>query len=141
MSRGPPLRRPELAPYPRRPLRRRRASCLHPGTAHLFGALVERPARPRRNVERVAIPGRETLDPGPGDHRRIVGAQPSRRAAEAAIMGPCEIGEPAAACLVGAASSGDTQRGGIALLEREAGAVDEAVDHRLLKARSNILAL
>ena len=78
--------------------------------------------------------------PGPGDHRRIVGAQPGGRNAEARAL---------------RAPRGRRARGGSPgwrrlrrrrpaparrFAERERGAVDEAVDDRLLEARGDVFA-
>ena len=39
------------------------------------GVRVERPARSRLEIERVGLAEAEPLEPGPGDHRAVVGAE------------------------------------------------------------------
>ena len=101
------LERPQQASRARRPRRPARARCPRrrrrsPPKLHAFtpaprtfsALLVERPAGPRRSVERIGEPGGEALGPGPGDHRRIVGAQPAGRHAEpAAAASPARSAE------------------------------------------------
>ena len=55
-------------------------------------------------------PAGEALGAGPGDHRRIVGAQPGGRDAEAAALALGEFGERGADGLVGGDAAGDDQR-------------------------------
>ena len=82
-------RRPPRPGPARCPTRRRRSPpafdphAFTPAPRTFSAASVERPARPRRRVEPVGQPGGEALRPGPGDHRRIVGAQPAGRDDEA----------------------------------------------------------
>ena len=54
---------------------------------------VERPARPRCHVETILNAETAALDPGPGDHRRIVGAKPQRRRDEGQVMGGGQVFE------------------------------------------------
>src|SRR4029450_5967784 len=44
-----------------------------------WGRCVERPARPRLEIERVSLAQPQALDAGPGDHGAIVGAKLDRR--------------------------------------------------------------
>ena len=50
-------------------------SCLDARTGARGGRGIERPARARRRVETVDEAEAQPLQPGPGDHRRVVGAQ------------------------------------------------------------------
>jgi hypothetical protein len=83
------------APAPITPIGCR--SCLHPRAAHRRGIGIERPARPRHEIERIALP--QPLDPRPGDHRRIVGAQRQRRRDERqAVFAAKASSAPRTAC-------------------------------------------
>src|SRR5215208_4671545 len=48
-----------------------------------WGRCVERPARPRLEVERVGLTQPQPLDAGPGDHGAVVGAEFHRRGDQA----------------------------------------------------------
>jgi hypothetical protein len=48
-------------------------------TRSCFRHLFERPARARREIERIGQPERQPLGAGPGDHGAVVGAQSRRR--------------------------------------------------------------
>ena len=54
-----------------------------------FGRGVERPAGPRGEVETVGEAEAQPLDPGPGDHRGIVGAELDRRGARSVRPPAC----------------------------------------------------
>ena len=84
---------------------------------------VERPARARREVERVGQPAREPLAAGPGDHRAVVGAQLGRRRDQHGGLLGRHAAERAADRLVDRDAAGDDQRGrpAEALAERCAG--------------------
>src|SRR6185437_13164413 len=55
---------------------------LYAGAADRHRARIERPARPRREIERIGHTESQALEPGPTDHRAIVGAEPGRRGDE-----------------------------------------------------------
>ena len=103
------------------------------------GSALRRAASgPRRHIERIGQSRGEALDAGPGDHRGIVGAQPGGRDAEAAALRAGQLGQRAADRLVGRDAARNDQCRRIVCLKRAAGAVDEAVDHRLLEARGDV---
>ena len=84
-------------------------------------------------------PASKRSAPGPGDHRRIVGAQPQRRRDEGQAVLRGERGQRGADRLVGGDAAGDDQGGRAGRrLERPPGAVDQAIDHRLLERGGDV---
>ncbi len=118
------------------------AECGHaftPAPAHGFGTGIQRPARAGGGVKIVHVARPESLQPGPGDHRAIVGAQPHWRGHEGQAMGGGKTGQCRANGLIGGDPAGDHQRGGF----RKGGdgarcAVGQAIAGGLLEAGGEI---
>src|SRR3990170_4576645 len=76
-----------------------------------WGRCIERPARPRLEIERVGLAQPQPLDAGPGDHGAVVGAELYRRGDQARPMLAGDVFQPATQIEIGSDTTCHHQRG------------------------------
>ena len=118
-------------------------SCLDPGSRSRRRRGIERPARARGRIETVDETEAQPLHPGPGDHRRVVGAQRRGRRHEVELGRMGEGGEAIAQPDVGGDAAGDDQASALRLVPAKpgdgvGGAVAQRIADRQLDRRRQI---